>query len=94
VVFLFGVAVLAWPRRGSRERLIAAMLNLGEVPKSRDGCDDQHGTKYASERRENKTRVHNSACLKILGGLFFVAARFRNTHLNMTRRRETHGGRS
>src|ERR1700723_753484 len=62
--FVWGRAVLAWPRCDSRERLVAAMLNLGEVPKSRDGCDDQHGTKYASERGENKTRVHNSACLK------------------------------
>src|ERR1700721_125998 len=63
-VFLFGVAALAWARGGSRERLVAAMLNFGEVPKSRNGCDDQHGTKYASQRGENKTRVHNSACLK------------------------------
>jgi hypothetical protein len=30
------------------------MLGLGDVPKSRDGCDDQHGAKYASERRESK----------------------------------------
>jgi hypothetical protein len=47
--------------------VVAAMLNLGEVPKGRDGCDDQHGTKYASEHRESKTRVHNSAYLKTLG---------------------------